>query len=111
MFSPCPKPTKTRLDDKLARRSAEAKEMRDCFTKVSLREAFCCRVTGVNVAPNALSMIERGHHHHITYRSRGGTHETNNVVLVSAKVHQAIHNGEMRLTGDADTVRGVLVEK
>jgi len=106
-----PKPSKTRLEEKLARRAAETREMRECYAKVNVREGFCCRVTGVTVAPSGLSMLERGHHHHMVYRSRGGKHETNNVVLVSPKTHQAIHNGEMRLSGDADTIRGVLLEK
>jgi hypothetical protein len=105
-----PKP-KSRLLEKAERRASEAAEMRACYRQVDQREEYRCRVTSVSVNPSSPSMLERGHHHHLIYRSRGGGHHTNNVVLVSAKTHLAIHAGEIRLSGDADVVNGVLLER
>ena len=42
------------------------------------------------------------HHHHILWRSRGGQHTTQNLVLVCAACHRLIHDHLLDVSGDAD---------
>lgn len=92
----------SRFSEKQRRRAEEAKAMRDCYRTVDLRDQMRCRVTGVSVNPYAVDPLERGEHHHLQFRSRGGQHTTDNVCLISAKTHQLIHDGKLKLEGDAD---------
>lgn len=63
-------------------------------------------------------MVERGERHHLQYRSKGGGHETANVLLICRTCHDAVHvKGTLKLSGDADlrdergNLSGVKVER
>lgn len=103
---------KTRLQEKLARRTAEAQAIRLCYRQVDQRDGGRCRVCKRRGNPYATTLLDRLHHHHLIYRSRGGTDEPENVASICAQCHDAIHTlGEMRLEGDAnarDAVTGRL---
>lgn len=88
---------------------AERKAMRECYTKVDLRDERKCRVCQKHVG--GIGMLQAVHHHHLQYRSKGGAHETSNVLSLCVGCHQAVHDGEIRLSGDADEVRGVKLER
>ena len=68
------------------RRSSRQKKIRD-------RDGGFCQVPGCSRAAN--------HVHHIIFRGRGGTHALENQVSVCAPHHRAIHNGWIRVWGEA----------
>lgn len=95
----CPKPTRQWLN-KATKKADEARQMKACFAAVTTRDGHACRVCKRRVG--GMGLLEAGHHHHLAYRSRGGTHTTENVVLLCVQCHSAVHDAEIRLTGDAD---------
>jgi 5-methylcytosine-specific restriction endonuclease McrA len=94
-----PKPP-PRWKDKAKKRTAENKAERECYAQVDRRDEHACRVCHKPVG--GFGMLESVHHHHLQYRSRGGESETKNVLSLCVRCHAAVHNGEIRLTGDAD---------
>lgn len=96
-----PKPP-SRLAEKQKRRAYESRQMRECFGLVDKREMYRCRVCKRAVNPTTTSQLDRGHHHHVVYRSLGGEHKTEDVCLLCAFCHHAVHNATMRLTGNAN---------
>lgn len=92
----------TRTERKIQKKRDQEKERAECYRKVDARDQMRCRVSGVRVNPYAIDPRVRGEHHHLLYRSRGGAHQTQNVCLVSKAVHEQIHAGLLRVTGDAD---------
>ena len=40
--------------------------------------------------------------HHVVYRSRGGGHETANLVCLCGECHRRVHAGKIKLSGDAN---------
>lgn len=109
-----PKPT-PRWVDKAKKRAEESRVMKDAFRAVSSRDGYCCRVC--RRAVGAIGLLEAGHHHHLQYRSTGGRHDTDNLVLLCVRCHQAVHDAEIRLSGDANlrspegTLCGVVLER
>ncbi len=57
------------------------------------RDGNCCRNCGL---PWEVEV------HHIVYRSRGGSHDTSNLVCLCADCHRAAHIGRLHIEGDAD---------
>lgn len=112
-----PKPTARALE-KRAKRTQEAKELRECYAAVDARDEHRCRVCGKRGSPTAVGLLERIHRHHMVYRSRGGESAPWSVLSVCAGCHALIHvAGTLRVSGDAsardvDTgeLAGVLVE-
>lgn len=99
-----PKP-KPRWLDKAKKVNDEKKAERECYALVDRRDSHCCRVCRARVG--GVGMLQAVHHHHLQYRSRGGAHETANVVSLCVKCHHAVHNGDMRISGDADARNSV----
>lgn len=96
-----PKPP-SRFSEKQRKRAEEAREMREVYAKVTARDHSACRVCGRFQSPRAVGMLERLHHHHVQYRSQGGPTTTANVVCLCSACHAAIHDANLRVTGDAD---------
>lgn len=94
-----PKPT-PRWKEKAKKLAEDAKAQKECYAHVDRRDGHCCRVCHARVG--GVGMLQAVHHHHLVYRSRGGDHETANVVSLCVKCHSAVHNGEIRLSGNAD---------
>jgi hypothetical protein len=61
--------------------------------KVRERDGGLCRVPCCSREANDV--------HHIIFRSKGGTHRLENQVSICAPHHRAIHNGWIRVRGDA----------
>lgn len=57
------------------------------------RDGNTCRWCG---EPHAVEI------HHIVYRSRGGTHDTSNLVSLCADCHRDVHAGHVRIVGNPD---------
>ncbi len=95
-----PKPA-PRWKDKAKKLADDKKAERECYAQVDRRDSHCCRVCRARVG--GVGMLQAVHHHHLVYRSRGGAHDTKNVVSLCVKCHSAVHNGEIRLSGDADS--------
>ena len=71
--------------------------------KVNERDDYRCRVCGRRPSLTSLSLRERGHHHHIVYRSRGGMDFTANIVLLCAQCHDLVHiKKALAIEGNAD---------
>jgi len=101
-----------RVKEKLRKRAEEAQSMRQCYRIVDERDGKRCRVCRRPGYPNGTTLLDRLHHHHMVYRSRGGQHEPDSVILLCAICHAAIHiEGTLRVSGDAnarDTATGKL---
>ena len=93
------------------------KQEREVFALVTTRDESCCRVCGKWCNPRAIGLLQKAHHHHLVYRSRGGEDTTANVCLLCADCHEDEHAGRLQLSGDADErdpagrLCGVKVEK
>jgi 5-methylcytosine-specific restriction endonuclease McrA len=98
-FSPCPKPAPRWLD-KAKKRAEEAKAIKACYAQVDQRDGRQCRVCQARVG--GIGLLEATHHHHLTYRSKGGAHEASNVITLCVQCHTALHNGEIALSGNPD---------
>ena len=96
---PCPKPS-PRWIEKAQRKADEAKAIKACYAAVDARDGHRCRVCRKPVG--GVGMLEARHRHHLVYRSRGGEHSAANVLTVCVKCHAAIHDAEIRLSGNAN---------
>lgn len=92
----------SRFETKKARQLAAAQQEREVYAAVTRRDESCCRVCGKWCNPRAIGLLLKPHHHHITYRSRGGETSTANVCLLDSECHQDEHAGKLQLSGDAD---------
>lgn len=93
----------SRFSAKQQKRAEEAKQVRECYRLVDLRDRRICRVCGKPSRLDAVGLLERGHRHHLHYRSRGGVDASENVVTLCAGCHDQIHTqATLRLEGDAD---------
>ena len=93
----------TRTERKIARKRDEENALADCYRKVDARDGRRCRISGVRVSPGAVDPRVRGVHHHLRGRRfRSLVAAPGNVVLVSQAIHEKIHAGLLRVSGDAD---------
>jgi 5-methylcytosine-specific restriction endonuclease McrA len=85
---------------------AEAKRVeREVYKSVDHRDKFTCRACGGRADPNAIGLLNRGHRHHIVYRSAGGATSRQNCCLVCAECHDRIHQQRtLTIQGNADAV-------
>jgi hypothetical protein len=92
----------TRIEAKDRRAKERQAEIDACYAAVDARDLSICRVTGVHLTSGASDPHKRKERHHMVRRSRGGENETQNVITVSAAIHQLDHAGKIHLSGDAD---------
>lgn len=71
------------------------------YHEVDARDHGYCRVCQTYTRPDAILAPDGRHHHHLTYRSRGGTHTVNNLLTLCRRCHQRVHDGWIKLDGDA----------
>jgi hypothetical protein len=84
-----------------AKQAAEnTRLLKQAYADVDRRDSHCCRVCHKRVG--GIGMLYAAHHHHIEFLSRGGKHETSNLVTLCVRCHSDVHGGELRITGDAD---------
>ena len=92
----------TRHEYKDRRGKEQAEEIDRCYEAVDLRDRSVCRVTGEFLTLGHSDPHKRKERHHMIRRSRGGLHQTANVLTVSAFIHAQDHAGKIRLSGDAN---------
>ena len=92
----------TRHEYKDRRGKEQADEIDRCYEAVDLRDRSVCRVTGEFLTLGHSDPHKRKERHHMIRRSRGGLHQTANVITVSAFIHSQDHAGKVRLRGDAN---------
>jgi len=100
----------SRTEARQAQKAAQAANWREVCREVNARDGFCCRVCGRRTNPHAASMLEKGHHHHIEYRSKGGMDVAENVCLLCPTCHEQVHRGGLRIeTATPSGANGALV--
>ena len=93
----------TRLDRATALQAASEANWREVCAQVNQRDGFCCRCCGRRTNPRGLTLLERGHHHHIVYRSALGEDSTANICLICAECHDEEHvKRTLSIEGNAD---------
>jgi hypothetical protein len=114
-FLPQPKPAPRALE-KLKRKAAEARAIKECYAEVDRRDGSQCRVCKKRVG--GISMLHKRIHHHLIYRSAGGPHEPWNLLSICMVCDDLIHReGVLKVSGDANAVNsqgqfcGVKVER
>ena len=100
----------SRFASKKARKDAEEAHRRKVYAAVDKRDGRACRLCGRKTNPEATGLLDRGHRHHLQYRSKGGMDTTDNLITLCAACHAGVHDGRIRMDGDADVHRGVSVE-
>ena len=101
-FSPQPKPA-SRVLVKRAKKAEAESNWRKVVKAVNARDGYKCRVCGKRCNPEAVTLLEKGHHHHIVYRSAGGEDTTANLVTLCVLCHDAEHRHELKIEGHGDT--------
>lgn len=108
----------TRFDRATSRKASRLAQERLVHQAVDQRDGHTCRVCGRYCSPMAVTLLERGHRHHLTYRSKGGGTTTENICTLDAHCHNEVHAGRLRLSGDADArdkatgkLNGIKVER
>lgn len=101
----------SRYEVKATRKQAKAKQWDAVCAAVDARDARCCRVCGKPSRLDATGLLERGHRHHIIYRSAGGPDLTWNLCHLCARHHHEEHTHQIRLSGDADAKGGIQLER
>lgn len=84
------------------RRKEQAEAIDQCYQAVDIRDQSVCRVTGEFLVAGHSDPHKRKERHHMIRRSRGGLHQTDNVLTVSGFIHAQDHAGKIRLSGDAN---------
>jgi 5-methylcytosine-specific restriction endonuclease McrA len=85
---------------KAKRKAEEMKELKACHAIVDARDGRQCRVCQARVG--GIGMLEAVHHHHLVFRSKGGSNQPDNILSLCVRCHHALHNGEIALSGDAN---------
>ena len=67
---------------------------------VDKRDRCCCRVCGRYLSGQGF--LGNVHHHHVQYRSRGGTDDSRNICCLCSICHNQVHNGLLTIKGNAD---------
>ena len=84
-----PKPRPQVFDKRDRQRERETRQKAVAFA-VSERDKWLCRCCGRS---------EKLHHHHLTYRSRGGPDSTENELLLCQYCHALIHARQLWILG------------
>lgn len=98
-----PKPSKgarLRTKQQAVRQSEKVRQV--VYRFVNVRDKYRCRACGKAADPRAVGELQRGHHHHIQFRSQGGADTTKNVALLCALCHSDVHDRTLFITGNAD---------
>ena len=80
---------------KAAKNRRKATAYKRVCAQVDARDGVFCRVCWAG--------CQRGrHHHHLTFRSRGGKDTTDNIVVVCGPCHEDIHQHRLTVTGSGN---------
>lgn len=85
-------------------RLLRALENRQLRRAVFDRDKGRCRAFGLPLYFEHADPAQVGHCHHVIYRSAGGNDSLDNLIYLSWKAHQAVHDGLLKLEGDPNGV-------
>lgn len=93
------------IPSRVERKKCRDREDRSAYLavckQVDKRDCGRCRVCLKRCNPNAVTMLDRAHRHHIIYRSAGGPDFDWNVVTLCAMCHDQQHRGLIDVRGSA----------
>lgn len=92
----------SRHETRKERKAAEEKVWRDVCAAVDKRDGKQCRCCDRRSDPERTGLLERGHRHHIVYRSAGGTDTTDNLVTLCSGCHDDEHRNKLQIDGNPD---------
>lgn len=92
----------SRRETKAARRTAAEAAWRAVCKAVDARDGRQCRCCDKRSDPDATGLLERGHRHHIVYRSAGGSDLPDNLVTLCASCHEDEHRSRLMVEGNPD---------
>ncbi len=92
----------SRASEKKQRARDTYVERQRVYREVDQRDGYKCRSCECKVRPGAVSLTERGHHHHIVYRSKQGPDASWNLCLLCSSCHADVHSRRLAISGSAD---------
>ena len=92
----------SRHDTAKQKKADAERAWREVCAAVDLRDGKACRCCDKRSDPEKTGLLERGHRHHIVYRSAGGKDETGNLVTLCADCHNDEHKNRLRIEGNPD---------
>jgi hypothetical protein len=102
----------SRVEEAREAETAVAAHWRELCAYVNRRDELCCRACGRRVNPHAMSMLQKGHHHHVVYRSAGGQDTKENVCLLCSDCHSAEHvKRALSIEGNAEAAPWLAISK
>jgi 5-methylcytosine-specific restriction endonuclease McrA len=81
-------------------RLTKAMENRNLRFDVFTRDKGRCRAFGLPLYFEHSDPMQVGHCHHVIYRSAGGNDSLDNLLYLSWKAHQMVHDGMLIIHGD-----------
>lgn len=82
---------KTRTEEKSERSKAKEANWLAVCKQVDARDRGRCRACGRQCDTRAIDPLEKGHRHHIEFRSKGGQDVASNLVTLCAVCHDKVH--------------------
>lgn len=92
----------SRRETKAARKAEADAAWRAVCKAVDARDGRICRCCDKRSDPDATGLLERGHRHHIIYRSAGGKDTTDNLVTLCGACHEDEHRHRLQIEGNPD---------
>jgi 5-methylcytosine-specific restriction endonuclease McrA len=98
---------KTRVEVKREAENAAEANWRAVCVAVDMRDKLQCRVCRRHTSPWALTMLDKGHRHHIVFRSAGGEDSSANVCILCSGCHALVHAHKLQIEGNADVALAI----
>jgi 5-methylcytosine-specific restriction endonuclease McrA len=92
---------KTTVEAKQEKARAKTRAWIAACAAVTTRDAHQCRICAKRVNAG------QGHHHHVTFRSKGGGDETQNLILACPGCHALLHAHKLHVEGNADVALAI----
>lgn len=92
----------SRFGERKARKAEAEAQWRMVCALVDVRDGKACRCCDRRSDPDKAGLLERGHRHHITYRSAGGADLSHNIVTLCAACHDSEHRNQLKIEGNPD---------
>lgn len=84
------------------RKAAAEKAWRAVCQVIDARDGKRCRCCDKRSDPDGTGLLDRGHRHHLIYRSAGGKDVSENLITLCASCHDDEHHNRLRIEGNPD---------
>lgn len=81
----------SRLETRRKKVNDREANWRTVARQVDRRDNYRCRACGTSTNTDSLDPLEKGHRHHLTFRSKGGQDVASNLVTLCPRCHDAVH--------------------